>query len=83
MYINNARDNNGNYNGAVKYNIEISNATDKYPYSWILGIYSEHDHVSIEDSIINPVVKITTKGEQKNNVYIIRKRKYTTINQNY
>lgn len=64
--------------------IDISNAMAKYPYSWPLGIYSENEYgISIGVPIVNPVVKLSAKEEQKNNVYIIRKRKYITINQNY
>lgn len=63
---------------------DISNAIAEYPYSWLFGLYSEKDYrISVEITDINPVVKLNQRSEQKNDVYIIRKRRYITINQNY
>ena len=64
--------------------VDISNAMDKYPYSWIFGLYSADDYrISVEITDINPAMKSSLKPEQKNDVYIIRKRRYIIINQNY
>ena len=64
--------------------IDISNAVAEYPYSWILGLYTADDYrISVAIPAINPMKNPSPRPEQKNDVYIIRKRKYTTINQNY
>ena len=64
--------------------VDISNAMDKYPYSWMFGLYSADDYrISVEITDINPAMKSSLKPEQKNDVYIIRKRRYIIINQNY
>ena len=64
--------------------IDISFAMAEYPYSWVLGLYSGNDHrISVKIEATNPAMKLSPRTEQKNDVYIIRKRKYTTINQNY
>ena len=64
--------------------IDISNAVAKYPYSWILGLHAENDYrISVAIPDTNPMKKPSPRPEQENDVYIIRKRKYTIINQNY
>ena len=63
---------------------DISNAIAEYPYSWLFGLYSADDYrISVEITDINPAMKSSLKPEQKNDVYIIRKRRYIIINQNY
>ena len=65
--------------------IDISNAMRIFPYSWCLELYPEDDNrISVKIPATNTAIKLIAKKEEiKSNMYIIRKIKYITVNQNY